>query len=74
MRLAVLLGAICFQRADRNNAVVALPAPGHDVSAVLKWEGILIDPIGALISLVVLEIILTGNTTGAAVAQTLVIL
>jgi Trk K+ transport system NAD-binding subunit len=48
--------------------------PGQDVSAVLKWEGILIDPIGALLSLIVLEIILTGNTTGAAVVQTLVIL
>jgi NhaP-type Na+/H+ or K+/H+ antiporter len=35
-----------------------------DVSAVLKWEGILIDPIGALVAVLVFEFIIieTGNT------------
>ena len=75
VRLAVLLGAILVI----SGPTVIMPLlrflrPGHDVSAVLKWEGILIDPIGALLSLIVLEIILTGNTTGTAAVQTLLIL
>ncbi|AMC11560.1 cell shape-determining protein [Lutibacter profundi] len=32
-----------------------------DVSAVLKWEGILIDPIGALVSVLVFEFIIVGE-------------
>ncbi|QSS97966.1 cation:proton antiporter [Psychroflexus sp. ALD_RP9] len=32
-----------------------------DVSAILKWEGILIDPIGALISVLVFEFIMAGQ-------------
>jgi len=35
-----------------------------DVSAVLKWEGILIDPIGALIAVLVFEFISIGDSTG----------
>ena len=32
----------------------------RSVSAVLKWEGILIDPIGALVAVLVFELIITG--------------
>ncbi len=39
-----------------------------DVSAVLKWEGILIDPIGALVSVLVFEFISVGG--GAGFTQT----
>jgi NhaP-type Na+/H+ or K+/H+ antiporter len=35
-----------------------------DVSAVLKWEGILIDPIGALVAVLVFEFISVGEGTG----------
>ncbi|WP_053990666.1 sodium:proton antiporter [Mangrovimonas sp. TPBH4] len=35
-----------------------------DVSAVLKWEGILIDPIGALVAVLVFEFISIGDDTG----------
>jgi len=35
-----------------------------DVSAILKWEGILIDPIGALIAVLVFEFIGIGDSTG----------
>ncbi len=35
-----------------------------DVSAVLKWEGILIDPIGALIAVLVFEFIFVGGGGG----------
>lgn len=35
-----------------------------DVSAVLKWEGILIDPIGALVAVLVFEFISVGGDVG----------
>ncbi|WP_010134974.1 cation:proton antiporter [Ochrovirga pacifica] len=35
----------------------------RDVSAVLKWEGILIDPIGALVAVLVFEFISIENTS-----------
>ncbi|MGB7395769.1 MAG: sodium:proton antiporter [Pricia sp.] len=35
-----------------------------DVSAVLKWEGILIDPIGALVAVLVFGFITVGGPTG----------
>ncbi len=42
-----------------------------DVSAVLKWEGILIDPIGALVAVLVYEFISVGE--GQAYTQTALI-
>ncbi|MBS9774254.1 MAG: sodium:proton antiporter [Tenacibaculum sp.] len=33
----------------------------RDVSAVLKWEGILIDPVGALVAVLVFEFIIAGE-------------
>lgn len=42
-----------------------------DVSAVLKWEGILIDPIGALVAVLVFEFISVGE--GHAYTQTALI-
>ena len=42
-----------------------------DVSAVLKWEGILIDPIGALVAVLVYEFISVGE--GQAFTQTALI-
>ena len=35
-----------------------------DIAAVLKWEGILIDPIGALVAVLVFEFISTGASSG----------
>jgi NhaP-type Na+/H+ or K+/H+ antiporter len=35
-----------------------------DVSAVLKWEGILIDPIGALVAVLIFEFISLGDSSG----------
>ncbi|MCA0932175.1 cation:proton antiporter [Lutimonas saemankumensis] len=35
-----------------------------DISTILKWEGILIDPIGALIAVLVFEFIRIGGDTG----------
>lgn len=42
-----------------------------DVSAILKWEGILIDPIGALVAVLVFEFISVGE--GQAFTQTALI-
>jgi len=36
-----------------------------DLSTILKWEGILIDPIGALVAVLVFEFISIGGTHGA---------
>ncbi|PID69684.1 MAG: cell shape-determining protein [Flavobacteriales bacterium] len=35
-----------------------------DLSAILKWEGILIDPIGALVAVLVFEFIIVGGGSG----------
>ncbi len=43
----------------------------QDVSTVLKWEGILIDPIGALVAVLVFEFISVGE--GSAFTQTALI-
>ncbi len=40
-----------------------------DVSSILKWEGILIDPIGALAAVLVLEFISVGSHDGGSYTQ-----
>lgn len=40
-----------------------------DISTVLKWEGILIDPIGALAAVLVYEFIAVGSVHGSAYTQ-----
>lgn len=40
-----------------------------DISTILKWEGILIDPIGALAAVLVYEFIAVGNVHGSAYTQ-----
>ncbi|MGM5469112.1 cation:proton antiporter [Flavobacteriaceae bacterium LMO-SS05] len=44
-----------------------------DVSAVLKWEGILIDPIGALVAVLVFEFISVDAGTGGEFTKTVFI-
>lgn len=40
--------------------------PSGAVGPILKWEGIVIDPIGALLAVLVYEFVLTGSESGAA--------
>lgn len=40
-----------------------------DISSILKWEGILIDPIGALVAVLVFEFISVGSSQGANYTQ-----
>jgi len=73
--IAILLGAILVV----SGPTVIMPLlrylrPGANVSTVLKWEGILIDPIGAILAIIVLEVILAGGGTNAAVMQVVTIL
>ncbi|MBI9082401.1 MAG: sodium:proton antiporter [Desulfobacterales bacterium] len=46
--------------------------PNENVANILKWEGILIDPIGATMAVLVYEIIISGGTTSGFGAGMLV--
>lgn len=61
--LAVMLGAVLVV----TGPTVVIPLlrqirPSHRVSSILKWEGILIDPIGAILAVLVFESILSGGS------------
>jgi NhaP-type Na+/H+ or K+/H+ antiporter len=47
--------------------------PTANIANVLKWEGILIDPIGALVAVLVFEFLIIGDQQ-AAISQSLVLL
>ncbi len=60
-----LIGAILVV----SGPTVVLPLlayirPARDVRAVLKWEGVLIDPIGALLAVAVFQVARTGGSSG----------
>ena len=65
--LAVLFGAILVV----TGPTVIIPLlrhvrPSGQVRTIVKWEGILNDPIGALLAVLVFELILAGGFTGQA--------
>ncbi len=65
--LAVLLGAVLIV----SGPTVILPLLRHirptgRIGAILKWEGIVIDPIGAMVAVLVFEVILLQGVDGAA--------
>ncbi len=60
--IAILLGAIVVV----SGPTVVMPLlrhvrPSRRIGSILKWEGIVIDPIGALLALLVFEAILAGG-------------
>lgn len=64
--LAVLLGAVLVV----TGPTVVVPLlrqvrPSGQVGSILKWEGIVIDPIGAMIAVLVYEVILTSGFSEA---------
>jgi NhaP-type Na+/H+ or K+/H+ antiporter len=68
-QVSVLLGAVLTV----TGPTVTWPMlrnirPQKNVGNILKWEGILIDPIGALITILVFEVILIGEVEEVAVA------
>lgn len=67
--LSLLMGAIFVV----SGPTVVIPLlnfvrPRGQVGSILKWEGILIDPIGATIAVLVFEVILTEEVEGASAA------
>lgn len=61
-RISFLFGALIIV----TGPTVVLPIlrnvkPNQNVTTILKWEGILIDPIGALIAVLVFEFVKTSN-------------
>ncbi|MDX1637781.1 MAG: sodium:proton antiporter, partial [Balneolaceae bacterium] len=66
LELSVLVGAILVV----TGPTVIIPLlrqvrPEGRVSSILKWEGIVIDPIGALLAVLVFEVIFTSGLTEA---------
>ena len=60
--IAILLGAILVV----SGPTVVMPLlrhvrPSRRVGSILKWEGIVIDPIGALLAVLVFEVIISGD-------------
>jgi NhaP-type Na+/H+ or K+/H+ antiporter len=69
LELAILLGAILVV----TGPTVILPLlrhlrPAGQVGAVLKWEGIVIDPVGAILAVLVFQAIVAGGGQEAASA------
>jgi NhaP-type Na+/H+ or K+/H+ antiporter len=61
----LLIGAILVV----SGPTVVLPLlafirPARDVRAVLKWEGVLIDPLGALLAVIIFQAARTGGSSG----------
>ena len=61
----LLIGAILVV----SGPTVVLPLlayirPMRDVRSVLKWEGVLIDPLGALLGVIVFQVARTGGSSG----------
>ena len=66
LRISILLGAILVV----TGPTVIGPLLGHirplkRVGRILKWEGILIDPVGAILAVLVFEVILVGEISAA---------
>jgi len=65
--LAVLLGAILVVTGPTViGPLLRDIRPSGNVASVLKWEGIVIDPIGAILAVLVFEAIMVGNVHDAA--------
>ncbi|RIK64830.1 MAG: hypothetical protein DCC65_13315 [Planctomycetota bacterium] len=65
-QLAVLLGAILTVTGPTViQPMLRYIRPQGPVGAILKWEGIVIDPIGALLAVLVFEVLLGGRLSDA---------
>ena len=69
VELSILLGAILVV----TGPTVIIPLlrqvrPSGQVGSILKWEGIVIDPIGAMLAVLVFEVILTTGVSAATSA------
>jgi len=66
-KLAVLLGAVLVVTGPTVIIPLLRPLrPSGKVGTILKWEGIVIDPIGAILAVLVFEVILASGPQEAA--------
>ena len=74
-RLAVLVGAIVVVTGPTViNPILRQMRPTRRVSSLLRWEGIVVDPIGAILAVLVFQAILAGregDTLGVIVGNAL---
>jgi NhaP-type Na+/H+ or K+/H+ antiporter len=72
-RLSVLLGAILFVTGPTViGPLLRHVRPGGKVGSILKWEGIIIDPIGAMIAIVVFEALTTEQVAALPILKMVV--
>ncbi len=68
-RLALLVGAILVVTGPTViNPILQTLRPTRRVSSLLRWEGIIVDPIGAVLALLVFQAILAGEASQAVPA------
>jgi NhaP-type Na+/H+ or K+/H+ antiporter len=65
--IAVLLGAILVVSGPTVvGPILRSVQPSRSVASILKWESILIDPVGAMLAVVTFEVVLVGATTSTS--------
>lgn len=75
MQVAVLLGAVLTVTGPTViGPILRNIRPREGAGSILKWEGILIDPIGALLAILVFEVILVSGIQQAATVVILSVL
>jgi len=66
LRLSILLGAILVVTGPTViGPLLSTIRPIKRINTILKWEGIMIDPLGAILAVLVFEAILAGNISEA---------
>lgn len=74
IRLAVLIGAILVVTGPTViNPILRSLRPTRRVASLLRWEGIVVDPIGAVLALLVFQAVTAGETQ-VALASVLIVL
>lgn len=69
--LAILLGAILTVSGPTVvGPILTSVRPRQSVSSLLKWESIVIDPIGAMLAVIAFEVIFVAEGAGASVLST----
>ena len=71
-QLSILFGALIIVTGPTViGPLIRNVRPTGKISSILKWEGILIDPVGALVAVLVFEFMLAGSQT-EAITQTFI--
>lgn len=73
--LAILLGAILVVTGPTViMPLLRLVKPKGDINAILKWEGIVNDPIGAVLALLVFDVLISSGVKEATLTTVIVII